>query len=307
MGGIRIGFEQAASNLGIECHCVFTSDIKPASVKAHKENWPDEHIYGDITKFDPSEIPDFDILLAGFPCQSFSQAGKRKGLNEARGTLFFDIANILRIKKPEYFLLENVDNLAKHDDGKTLKIMNNILIKELDYKVNTVILDAIDFGVPQNRKRIYIIGSKNEEVEFEHPEKSRSVFNDIMEQGLPTYDSEFTERVLELYEPEQLLGKKFKDKRGGSDNIHSWDLELRGPLTQQQKEIMRILLKQRRRKEWADIIGIKWMDGMPLTLEQIYTFYNDYEIDELKEMLDDLTKKHISDLNIQNNKLKKMV
>ena len=291
MGGIRIGFEQAADKIGIDCECVFTSDIKPASVKAHKENWPDEQIYGDISQIDPSNLPDFDILLAGFPCQSFSQAGNRKGLNEARGTLFYDIAHILKVKKPEYFFLENVDNLAKHDGGKTLNIMNNILINELGYEVKTVILDAIDFGVPQNRKRIYIIGSRNEIVKLESFEKSHSVFSDIMEQGLPTYNSEFTERVLELYKPEQLLGKKFRDRRGGSENIHSWDLELRGPLNQNQKELMRILLKQRRRKSWAPKIGIKWMDGMPLTLEQIYTFYNDCTIDELKEMLDDLTEK----------------
>jgi len=296
MGGFRLGFENAAIKLGLVPKCVFTSEIKPHARKIYSHNFDNSpttshaEISGDITLIKEDEIPDFDYLLAGFPCQAFSSAGKKLGFDDTRGTLFFDIARILSHKKPDGFILENVDFLERHDGGKTFTTIVDTL-QSIGYHVTTNVLDSLDFGVPQQRKRIFIVGHLDREVNFDTFDPQRTTFGEIREQGLETYDSEFTERVLSLYSPEELHGKKFKDKRGGDDNIHSWDLELRGPCSIDQKIIMRRLLKQRRRKSWAEIIGIKWMDGMPLTTEQIHTFCEDYGLEQLQELLDDLTEK----------------
>ena len=300
MGGLRIGFENAARKTGLNSECVFTSEIKPHACKIYEQNFTknlasDSHkITGDITKVDEAEIPEFDYLLAGFPCQAFSAAGKKLGFNEARGTLFFDIARILNHSRPTGFILENVDFLEKHDDGKTYNVIVKVL-QNLGYSVTTKVLDSLNFGIPQQRKRIFIVGHLNNKISLDNYVEVKSTFSDIMEQGLETYDSEFTKRVLSLYSSKELHGKKFKDKRGGSDNIHSWDLELRGPCDEDQKIIMKRLLKKRRHKKWADIIGIKWMDGMPLTAEQIHTFCEDYNLQKLTNLLDDLVvKKYLS-------------
>jgi DNA (cytosine-5)-methyltransferase 1 len=300
MGGLRIGFQNAVRKKGMKSECVFTSEIKPHACEIYEYNFSrnlssDNHtITGDITKVDETEIPEFDYLLAGFPCQAFSSAGKKLGFNEARGTLFFDIARILEHSKPTGFILENVDFLEKHDGGNTYNVIVEIL-ENIGYIVTTKVLDSLHFGIPQQRKRIFIVGNLNEKISLDDHQKKVSTFSDIVEQGLETYDSEFTKRVLSLYSPEELHGKKFKDKRGGPDNIHSWDLELRGPCDVDQKIIMRRLLKQRRRKSWADIIGIKWMDGMPLTAKQIHTFCEDYNLQKLTQLLDDLVvKKYLS-------------
>ena len=115
IGGIRKGFEQACSELGIFADCVLTSEIKPHAVSVLKQNHPEEKISGDITKIGTADIPDFDFLLAGFPCQAFSAAGKRLGFADTRGTLFFEVERILRDKKPRGFILENVEGLVNHD------------------------------------------------------------------------------------------------------------------------------------------------------------------------------------------------
>src|SRR3989338_4309337 len=115
IGGTRIGFEQACKNKGIKSKCIFTSEIKDHALKVYKENFGNHIIHGDITKIDVKDIPNFDVLLAGFPCQAFSSAGKRRGFLETRGTLFFEIERIIRDKKPKGFILENVDGLISHD------------------------------------------------------------------------------------------------------------------------------------------------------------------------------------------------
>ena len=304
MGGLRIGFENAAKKIGLDTKCVFTSEIKPHAIEIYNHNFHSEICetntesekiaHSDITKISESDIPDFDYLLAGFPCQAFSSAGKKLGFNDTRGTLFFDIKRILEHKKPKGFILENVDNLEKHDEGNTYRVIVENLI-EIGYNITSKVLDSLEFGVPQQRKRIFIVGHLEEDIDLDGHKPKTTLFSEIMESGLETYDSEFTKRVLSLYEPKDLHGKKFKDKRGGDDNIHSWDLELRGTCNDDQKIIMRRLLKQRRRKPWAEIIGIKWMDGMPLTAEQIHTFCEDYTLDNLTNLLDDLTvKKYLS-------------
>jgi DNA (cytosine-5)-methyltransferase 1 len=115
IGGIRKGFEKACANKGYEAKCLFTSEIKLSAINVLMQNFPNENINGDITQIDASEIPDFDFLLAGFPCQAFSTAGKRLGFSDTRGTLFFDVERILKEKKPFRFILENVEGLVTHD------------------------------------------------------------------------------------------------------------------------------------------------------------------------------------------------
>ena len=150
IGGIRIPFQE----LGGEC--VFTSEWDKYAQKTYKVNFGDE-INGDITQIPSSDIPDFDILLGGFPCQPFSQAGLHKGFEDTRGTLFFEVERIIRDKRPKAFLLENVKQLIGHDKGNTFKVILQHL-DALDYTVDYKVLAAKDFGVPQIRQRVYIVG-----------------------------------------------------------------------------------------------------------------------------------------------------
>ncbi len=151
IGGTRLGF-----HLTGETKVVFSSEIDKFSIKTYETNFG-ETPHGDITKISTNDIPNHDILVGGFPCQAFSQAGKKLGFEDTRGTLFFEIARILSDKKPKCFLLENVRNLVSHDKGKTFKTILNTL-KNLDYEVYYSLFKAKDFGVPQNRERIYIVG-----------------------------------------------------------------------------------------------------------------------------------------------------
>ncbi len=294
IGGIRKGFELACSELGIQTKCVLTSEIKPYAIDVLKQNHPEDIISGDITKIDTSSIEDFDFLLGGFPCQAFSAAGKRLGFEDTRGTLFFEVERILRDKKPKGFILENVEGLVNHDKqnpkyeiGKTLSTILAHL-RALGYHVNWKVLNAKDFGVPQDRKRIYITGTFKEAPDLENFETKSSMLSDVLETGLPVSDSKFVNLVLSHYSVEQLYGMSIKDKRGGENNIHSWDIDYKGKTSKQEKAFLNLLLKERRKKKWAAEYGIDWMDGMPLTIDMIRTFY---KADNLEEMLEDLVAK----------------
>lgn len=295
LGGIRLGFEQACQKFGIQTECVMTSEIKPYAVETLKHNFPQEKIAGDIFKVETKDIPDFDFLFGGFPCQPFSSGGKRHGFSDTRGTLFFEIERILRDKKPIGFILENVEGLVKHDlenkndkIGKTLQTILYKLEKELNYKVSWKVLDSLDFGVPQSRKRIFIVGTKKHQINLNNFPKEHKVLSNILESGLETLDSKFTKKLLKNYSIEELYGKSIKDKRGGANNIHSWDIEIKGKCSVKQKKLLNALFKERRKKHWAHEIGITWMDGMPLTAKQISTFFPDKE---LIKLLDDLVEK----------------
>lgn len=160
IGGFRYASQYAFDKLGLEGKCVFSSDIDKYAQQSYEANFG-ERPAGDITKIEASEIPDFDILFGGFPCQAFSICGLQKGFaDNTRGTLFFDIARIIKEKQPQAFVLENVKNLASHDNGKTLKTILEVLRDELGYHVDYKLLNALDFGLPQKRERIIIIGSK---------------------------------------------------------------------------------------------------------------------------------------------------
>lgn len=294
IGGIRKGFELACKKNGIKSECVFTSEIKPYAVSVLKQNHPNEKISGDITKIAASEIPDFDVLLGGFPCQAFSAAGKRRGFMDTRGTLFFEVERILKEKQPSGFILENVEGLVNHDrENKIDKIgrtLTTILshLEDLNYKISWKVLSANDFGVPQERKRIYIVGTKKTSPNLENFIPVHKNLESVLQQGEPVPDSPFVKLLLSHFKVSELLGKAIKDKRGGAENIHSWDIEYKGKVSPEQKELLNLLLKERRKKKWAEEFGIDWMDGMPLTIGQIKTFYDK---PNLNEMLDDLVQK----------------
>lgn len=294
MGGTRIGFENACKKIGYDSKCVLTSEIKPYAVEALKENFQNEEVRGDIREISISDIPDFDVLLGGFPCQAFSTAGKGLGFLDTRGTLFFEVERILKGKKPSGFLLENVEGLVTHDResikdsiGRTLSTILRKL-DEIGYVVAWKLLDSKYFGVAQSRVRIYITGTLKNKVELDNFEIKKKTVGEILENGLPCVDSHFTRCLLKHFKPNELYGKSIKDKRGGPNNIHSWTIGLKGEITKEQTILIEKLFKERRKRHWAEEIGIKWMDGMPLTLAQISTFH---QSEKLKVMLDDLVEK----------------
>jgi DNA (cytosine-5)-methyltransferase 1 len=137
--------------------CVGYSEIDKYAIKVYERNFNGHKNYGDATKINPEELPDFDLLVGGFPCQAFSIAGKRRGFDDTRGTLFFDIARILAEKKPKHLVLENVKGLLSHDQGRTFQTILGVL-SDLGYSVEWQVLNSKDFGVPQNRERVIIVG-----------------------------------------------------------------------------------------------------------------------------------------------------
>lgn len=294
IGGIRKGFEEAFRKCGYETECVMTSEIKPHACKVLQANHPEEGIRGDITGIDAGTIPDFDFLLGGFPCQAFSYAGKRLGFGDTRGTLFFEIERILKEKRPFGFLLENVEGLVTHDRespdspvGRTFSVIIGSL-ESLGYHIAWKVLDAKNFGLAQERKRIYIAGTLKEKISLDGFAVRRAVVADILEHGQPTADTPFTRMLTAHFAPEELYGKSIKDKRGGADNIHSWDIEMKGPVSGEQKRLLGMMAHERRKKKWAKMHGIRWMDGMPLTEDMIREFYPS---PDLGKMLEDLVKK----------------
>ncbi len=186
VGGIRIGFENAGFKT------VFANDFDAQCKNTYDLNFKDSKlIVEDIRKIEIDDLPKFDFLLGGFPCQAFSIAGYRQGFNDekGRGNLFFDIARILEARKPEGFLLENVKNLKSHDGGKTFKIIEETL-KNLGYHLKIKVLNTMDYGnIPQNRERIYIVGFRNksysDRFEFPSPVKLNTKITDLLEKNVP--------------------------------------------------------------------------------------------------------------------------
>lgn len=295
LGGIRLGFEQALNEMGYDTECILTSEIKPHAIQALKANFKHKNLVGDICKIDAKTIDDFDFLLAGFPCQAFSAAGKGLGFLDTRGTLFFEVERILKEKCPYGFILENVEGLVLHDRvsnkdsiGRTLQTILGSL-ENLGYNVSWRLIECQIFGIPQSRKRVFITGTLKSKVNIDNFKIKHSKLADILESNKPLVKSHFTDCLLKHYKPQELYGKAIKDKRGGANNIHSWDIELKGSINKQQISLMEKLFKERRKKHWAEEIGIKWMDGMPLTLNQISTFAT---MPNLKSLLDDLVEKN---------------
>lgn len=153
------GFRQALENLG--CECVGYSEIDKHAIKLYSAWYNDECNFGDITKIEAEKLPDFELLVGGFPCQAFSVAGKRGGFNDTRGTIFFDFARIMKAKKPKFAIFENVKGLLNHDGGKTYETMLRTL-NELGYNAQWGILNTRFHGLPQNRERVYIVANLRE-------------------------------------------------------------------------------------------------------------------------------------------------
>lgn len=198
IGGIRIGFE----NAGFES--VFSNDFEPACKKTYDLNFETSKLHiQDIREINPETLPNFDFLLGGFPCQAFSIAGHRQGFDDEkdRGNLFFYVADILKVKQPTGFLLENVKNLVSHDSGRTFTTIQTIL-EDLGYHIKFQVLNTMDYGnVPQNRERIYIVGFKDFQqcMQFSFPERIEltKTVKDILE---PVVDSKYYYNGKPLYD-----------------------------------------------------------------------------------------------------------
>lgn len=310
IGGIRLGVSEALTKNGIDSKCVLSSEINKQACETYQLNFG-EYPSGDIRTI--HEIKPFDLLLAGFPCQPFSYAGKRKGFGETRGTLFFEIERILHSYHPRAFLLENVRGLYNHDHGRTF---NTILttLQRLGYGTLDILLNSSDFGVPQNRVRLYLLGILGEQPQLtmrsclgasdSHKYKKysmqRNLFEvtsqsscvkDILEQNVDKkYDcsQEFTEQLHNAIgeDLEKLHGYRLIDYRGGQ-SLHSWELGIKGKCSQAEREFMNLLIKNRRKHKFGTE-----QDGKKLTLEQIKTFYKQDDILEIIESL--LQKKYLA-------------
>ena len=181
IGGIRLGFEQT---LGDSARFVFSNEIDDQCCITYKENFGADP-KGDITKIKSVDIPDFDLLLAGFPCQAFSIAGRREGFNDLRGTHFFEIARIIEDKKPKAFFLENVKHFEKHNKGRTFKTVKKTLEEKLGYTLYHQVLNASDFGLAQNRERIFMVGFKDPiSFKFPSPIRQKRKVADILESNV---------------------------------------------------------------------------------------------------------------------------
>ena len=277
-GGIRLAFEQACKDFGLDFECVFSSEIDKNSCQSYELNFG-SNPYSDITKVD--ELPDFDFLLAGFPCQAFSYAGKQKGFGDTRGTLFFHIERILKKKMPSYFLLENVRGLVTHDKGRTFKTIKDSL-ESLGYSVDYLLLNSSNFDVPQNRVRIYILGVLDKQIKLTlnsdvgaadtHKFKRKSTYIQTSLFGEENFKAVTVKNILEPNPDKKYIctqdfinklqrvvgdnlsrlhGYRLIDHRGGK-SIHSWELGLKGDCTSQEIEFMNLLIANRRKKNLRD-------------------------------------------------------
>jgi DNA (cytosine-5)-methyltransferase 1 len=299
IGGIRLGFERTAKRFGLETECVLSSEIDKKACETYMLNFKEEPS-GDIREI--TSFPEFDFLLAGFPCQPFSYAGKQQGFGDTRGTLFFEVERVLRDTRPRAFLLENVRGLVTHDKGRTLKTIISKL-EELGYGVSYLLLNSSTFGVPQNRVRIYILGllgnkpkltlTSNVGAADSHKYKNKQIslfdesyatVKDILEDSPSDKyrcSDEFISQLSKVVGNnfESLHGYRLIDYRGGN-SIHSWELGIKGDCTKEEIEFLNQLIANRRKK----IYGTH-QDGKALTLEQIRTFYNHDQLEVIIKSL----------------------
>lgn len=221
------GFHQAGVSLGLEC--VFACDIDEDCRKAYQANYGLEP-ESDICKIDPKDMPDIDLLCAGFPCQPFSIIGSREGFADARGTLFFEIARIIKAKEPRAFVLENVRQLASHNDGRTLRRILEIL-RGMGYTVEHKILNALDFGLPQKRERILIVGFKGEASGFHWPAKKlpRKSLTDVLETNIDPkfYVSERIRRARVAEHAAKIKPAIWHENKAGHISSHPFSCALR--------------------------------------------------------------------------------
>jgi len=292
IGGFRYGVEAfRTSHPDFTFQCIKTVDIKRDALATYNANFNETNEPCDIRTV--TNLGPFELLCAGFPCQPFSSAGRKEGLHDAnRGNLIYEVLRICRESTPTYLVLENVSNIERIDKGNTLRTIVGEFEK-IGYSIQCVSVNSKDVGLAQDRVRLFILGSRRSSTP---PVRIAALLaplsttvGDIIDYSdtRTNLPAEFVEKLVRL-PLEDILGKSLKDKRGGGDNIHSWDIGYHGEVTERQKNILNMLLKERRKKKWADEKEIVWMDGMPLTLSEIKTFL-DYS--ELEDDLTDLVSK----------------
>lgn len=228
IGGIRIPFDE------LGCHCVFSSEWDEKACDTYEANFG-ERPCGDITKIAAEDIPHHDILLAGFPCQAFSIMGKMKGFEDTRGTMFFEVARILKHHQPKAILLENVKQLVSHDGGRTFKVILRVL-GDLGYHVKWKVLNALDFGVPQKRERVIIVGFRDERdswlFNFDFP-ISRKSLSEILEPDETVDPSLFASERIRLKRRQSVEGKNvfypsiWHENKSGNISVLSYACALR--------------------------------------------------------------------------------
>ena len=307
IGGMRLGLESAARALNIDTECVLSSEINPDAQLVYQTNFSDTPS-GDIRLID--KLPEHDILLAGFPCQSFSGAGKKAGFGDTRGTLFFEIMRLIDTAQPQGFIFENVRGLVSHDSGRTLETIKHDITSR-GYSFDYFLLNSSNFSLPQNRVRVYLVGILNASPQFDlvsdlGPKDSHScnhqqlsLFSplskpitvaDILEDNPDQkYDCspEFVNALKQIVNNDlnRLHGMRLIDYRGGN-SIHSWELGLRGECSLDEIELMNRFILKRRNKEFGHD-----QDGKLLTKEQIATFFVHPNLDEILDLL--VTKKYL--------------
>ncbi len=308
-GGMRLGFEQACADTGVETTCVLSSEIDRRAVETYQLNFGHAPV-GDIRQVE--DIPAFDFMLAGFPCQPFSYAGKQQGFGDTRGTLFYQIERLLRRYRPQGFLLENVRGLTSHDKGRTFQTIVHDL-KSLGYGVHYLLLNSSNFSVPQNRVRIYIVGlldrtpamsltsdrgavdshafkRVNQSALFsgDYPlVKLKDVLEDEVSERYhltPKFEKQLSKAVDGRLEA--LDGMRLIDYRGGN-SLHSWDLGIKGECSAREREFMAALISNRRKKAFGT-----HQDGKSLTLEQIRTFFDGDDLEIIISSL--ISKRYLS-------------
>jgi DNA (cytosine-5)-methyltransferase 1 len=304
IGGFRVALERfqeaqnnknnnSKSSKSIKFQCVLSADIKDDAIRTYNLNFNEsnkKHNIFDITEIDD----DFDLLCAGFPCQPFSSAGQKKGFDDDRGGIIFKIIDICKKHTPKFVILENVSNLIILENGNPLrKICEEF--KKIGYFVSYKKLNAIDFGVPQHRERVFIVCSLDKQIDLEKIEYCNQENTLHTLQSIIDYDAKYTDietgfanKIIDLHSQTPLFGYKMQDKRGGKNNIHSWDIGVNGVLTIGERSLMNKIMTERRKKHWAKNKNIVWMDGMPLTLQEISTFVDE---PNLPQMLDNLVMK----------------
>ena len=223
IGGLDEGFIKSGYDV------IWANDIDKYAAETYRANFNNEFVLGDITKMPIKDIPDFDVLIGGFPCQPFSIMGSELGFEDTRGTLFFRIAEIINYKikkkrKPDVLVLENVRSLKTHDKGRTFNVIKNVLEKDLKYKFYSDILNSADFGVPQNRRRTYIVCFANDKIEYKFPK--------ILKSNKPKYLQNILEKKVDnkYFLSKKILPTILSNGTGGYNGKSEIDLKIARPL-----------------------------------------------------------------------------
>lgn len=301
IGGMRLGFERAADSLKLISECVLSCELDADSRSVYEENFG-EYPLGDIRLID--ELPPHEVLLAGFPCQPFSYAGRQAGFGDTRGTLFFEITRLIDTYKPVAFILENVRGLLSNDKGRTLETIKHEF-KIRGYSFDAFLLNSANFELPQNRLRVYLVGVLNSTPKFHLYSETKPLdsYSDNPDE-IPWLDPECKPiTVADILEEEadkkyncsqefvNALKRKFNgDLNGvhgmriidriGSNSIYSWELGLRGKCTADEIKLMNSFILNRRDNEFG-----KGRDHKMLTKEQIRSFFPHKKLEHLLNSL----------------------